>query len=88
MDVEEKIHYLSILVEWNLFSAVRAIKERNIENKDEAIEKAMDKFKNDLPEYLSDIPNLDNKILRILAKTQKSHDEIRKIREKSEGEER
>ena len=32
MDVEEKIHYLSILVEWNLFSAVRAIKESNIEN--------------------------------------------------------
>ena len=88
MDVEEKIHYLSILVEWNLFSAVRAIKESDIENKYQAIEKAIDKFKEDLPKYLSDIPNLDNKILRILAKTQKNHDEIEKAREKSEWEER
>ena len=86
MTEQEKIHYLSVLVELNLFPITRALKESNIENKDTELEKIIEKFTQDLPQYLSKIPDVDKKVRTILVKTEKNHEELKKLQEKHDKE--
>lgn len=77
MTNEEKEHYLSVLVELQLFNVVRAIKEGNIDDKDIQKEKQIKKFVNGLPRYLSEIPNVEQKVRGILEKTERNAEEIK-----------
>lgn len=93
MTNEEKEHYLSVLVELQLLTITRAISEGNIEDKDVQKEKQILKFIKELPPYLSEIPNVEQKVREILERTEKNAEEIRRLQQKHDrqrdlGEER
>ena len=86
MTEDEKVHYLSVLVELKLFSITEAIKESDIENKDVQIEKTIQRFVQELPSHLSDIPDVEKEVRNILEETEKKHEELKKVKGKSDSE--
>lgn len=93
MTNEEKELYLSVLVEMQLFTIVKAIEEGNVDGKGILKEKQIKKFVNELPKYLSEIPNVEQKIRNILEITEKNYEEGKKLRKENDrkrdlGEER
>ncbi len=93
MTNEEKERYLSVLVECQLFTIVRTLNESNRDDKDVQREEQIREFVNELPEYLSEIPNVEQKVRNILAMTEKNSERLKRLqkeqaRKRDLGEER
>lgn len=83
MDEKEKLHYLAVLVELQLFPLITALKESNYEDKDKKIKESIEKFKKELPQYLAEIPNVETKVDEMLLQTQQYDEKIKKMQEKN-----
>jgi hypothetical protein len=79
-------HELAVLVELDLFTRIRAIRDGAFPNEEEMIEETVISFKKGLPEHLKQIPNCHNIITETLRQVEKETRRIRKMRQEKNKE--
>lgn len=84
-------HELAVLVELELFTIIRAIRDGAFPNEEEMIEETVTSFENGLPEHLKQIPDCHNIIIEILKQVEEKTKRVRETRQdakREEGQER
>ena len=84
-------HDLSILVELDLYTRIRAIRDGNFPEEEEMVKQTIKSFESGLPEHLKQIPNCHSIIVEILKRVEEEVKRIEKMRQeanKENGQER
>lgn len=82
-------HELAVLVEWDLYTRIRAIKDGAFPNEGEMIEQTVTAFEKGLPEHLKQISNYHDIIVETLKHVEEEMKKIKKMRqEENERKER
>ena len=69
----KNIHYLSFLVEEELYKTIRAIREGKFPNENKMISNAIDSFVKGLPDYLSELDDSYEFIIKKIEKIDKEN---------------
>lgn len=78
MTNQEAEHNLAVLVELQLFPLIRVLKEEKI--KDVDMQEIIGRFIKELPPYLSEIPEAENIVRKVLEKTERDDEERKKLK--------
>lgn len=79
-------HDLAVLVELDLYTRIRAIRERNFPNESEMIKQTINSFKKGLPENLKQIPNCHAIITEILTQVEEDMRRTKKMQKEDKEE--
>ena len=69
--MDENFHVLSILVELDLYEVIRSIREENLPNASQRIQKEIELFEKNLPEYLKGLKGSHDFIIQKIDKIDK-----------------
>lgn len=76
-------HDLSVLVELDLYTRIRAIRDGNFPDEEEMVKQTVKSFESGLPEHLRQIPNCHSIIVETLKRVDENMKEIKKMRQKT-----
>lgn len=79
-------HELAVLVEWDLYTRIRAIRDGNFPNERKMIEETLISFENELPKHLKEIPDYHNIIRETLKKVEEEMERIKRMRQEAKKE--
>lgn len=79
-------HDLAVLVELDLYTRIRAIRDGSFPNEAEMIEQTVESFENGLPEHLKQTPNCHDIIIETLTQVEKEMRRIKKMQQEYKGE--
>ena len=79
---DENFHYLSILVEQDLYKRVRAIREGNFSNESKIIQQTIEAFEKSLPNYLKGLEGSHNFIIKKIDEIDREIARIKNDRDK------
>lgn len=79
-------HDLAVLVELDLYTRIRAIRDGSFPNEAEMIEQTVEAFENGLPENLKQIPNCHTIIIETLTQVEEDMRRIKKMQKEDKEE--
>ena len=76
-------HDLSILVELDLYTRIRAIRDGSFPDEEKMVKQTVKSFEDGLPEYLKQIPNCHSIIVETLKRVEEEMKRIEKMRQEA-----
>ncbi len=73
-------HELAVLVELDLFTIIRAIRDGAFPNEEEMLKETVASFESGLPEHLKQVPNCHNIIIETLKQVEEKTKKVKEIK--------